>query len=226
MKQSIFTTFLRDSEDDSDFDLPSPTLFARSGMSTPDLLMPQDKSTRPSHFRDPSFSLDSSELYITKQSPAHPTKPNYSPKFSGSSVFDSRAINPLSLTPPRRPQEQSTPRRARMGTSGSRLRIKVEKLLPDLAQLRRRMDVGLSQRTEVRARLGVNAQKPQQLRLPGLGEQSDTQKHWTLTSSRRLPLKRTLGYLPKPHPPTERSSVTTRKLGRFPGRKVCLHKAE
>lgn len=199
--------WLSDNSEDSDFDLPSPTLVSRSGVSTPDLftslLMPSD----PSHYRDPSFSLEYSDLYdIQATSPIHPKQHHESPKFSGSSVFDSRIIAPgVAISHGKKQEESLLERRRHVKAETPNRRIaKPARILPDIGVTRKeRLPVSLNRKNEAAMSKAVTPVKkiPKLELMLQTGETDDitvSERHWIKTPLRRSEISKLLGYSPKP----------------------------
>lgn len=215
---------------ESDFDLPSPTLISRSGASTPDLFSVLPTSSVNPHFRDPSFSAEYSNMYDVQPEPAKKRREDYeSPKFSGSSVFHSRIVTPISISPAKKHDlHYITP---------SPKHVKPIHLLPSLANTRKdRSPLSSSRKTD-----GLPVYKPPisfkkvpklDPVVPGDGiERSigvNSARYWVKTPGRRMELAKVLGYTPKrqwnrvvnegPKPPTAgkagKSPLTARYVGR------------
>ena len=197
--------WLSDNSEDSDFDLPSPTLVSRSGVSTPDLftslLIPSDHP----RYRDPSFSLEYSDLYdVQATSPIHPKQHRESPKFSGSSVFDSRIIVPGVGISQGKKQEGSLLERRRHVCAETPNRRRVKRILPSIGVAKReKLPVSLNRKNEVAMSKAVTPVKkiPKLELMLQTGETDNvavSERHWIKTPVRRSELSKLLGYSPKP----------------------------
>ena len=200
--------WLNQNSEDSEFDLPSPTLISRSGVSTPDLFTCLPQASDNSHYRDPSFSVEYSDLYDVQAAPAtRPKQHHESPKFSGSSVFDSRVITQGVAISPGRKQAGSLLRRRRFVQAVTPIRRKVKEMrvLPDIGLGRKeRLQVSGNRKTEaismVKAMTPVKKVPKLELLLH-TGETDSavgSDRHWVKISPLRSELSKLLGYSPKP----------------------------
>lgn len=198
--------WLGENSEDCEFDLPSPTLISRSGVSTPDLFTCLPQASDNPHYRDPSFSVEYSDLYdIQAAPPTRPKQHHESPKFSGSSVFDSRVITPVVAISPGNKQTGGMLRRRRLiqAVTPVRRADKEVRILPNIGLMRKeRLQVAGNRKNEaismIKVATPVKKVPKLGLFLPGGDTESISDRHWVKMSPLRSELSKLLGYSPKP----------------------------